>query len=116
VLPAAAAAVSINSQLPAWLPADAATNHLCQEAVLAVLLTGACRLALGPRVTAAQPSPYWLLQTAGTCVVLFPLADPLLSHAWQPVVQVRSGASEAWLALPSRWVTRTSPAARCAHA
>lgn len=105
-LPAAGAAVAINSHLlPHWLLSQAASAaaaatttegqtqelaslHLCQEGVLALLLTVACRAALGPRVTAVRPSSAWLLQTAGTCLVLFPLVDPLLAHAWAPVAQV----------------------------
>jgi hypothetical protein len=92
---------------------SAALLHLGQEAVLALLLTAACRLALGPRVLRASPPPpaaaieaepgaapaaagaaaggtrYWLLQTAGTCLLLFPVVDPLLSGAWAPVAGVR---------------------------
>lgn len=108
--------MGINSQLPSWLltsstdtlsqaPAaadlsstltaasaesiqDLALLHLCQEAVLALLLPLACRLALSSRVTAAAVSPYWIVQTLGTCLLLFPLVDPLLSSAWRPVVEV----------------------------
>jgi len=112
--------VGINGQLPSWLPtsstdtlsqAPAAADlsstltaasaesihelallHLCQEAVLALLLPLACRLALGSRVTAATASLYWTVQTLGTCLLLFPLVDPLLSSAWQPVAEVGSAA------------------------
>lgn len=108
-LPAAALAVGINSQLWQLLGSSSSSSddtstaitttttsssqlallHLSQEAVLALLLPAACRLALGPRVTAAEASPYWALQTLGTCAVLFPLVDPLLSSLWQPVATVR---------------------------
>lgn len=109
-LPAAVAAVGINSQLPGLLPGissiqpsatavqgeaaaissiqQLALLHLSQEAVLALLLPAACRLALGPRVTAAQGSAYWATQTLGTCLLLFPLVDPGLSSLWQPAAEV----------------------------
>lgn len=109
-LPAAVAAVGINSQLPGLLTGissiqSAATAvqgqaaaissiqqlallHMSQEAVLALLLPAACRLALGPRVTAAQGSAYWAVQTLGTCLLLFPLVDPGLSSLWQPAAEV----------------------------
>jgi hypothetical protein len=63
--------------------------HLSQEAVLALLLPAACRLALGPRVTAAAGSSYWTVQTLGTCLLLFPLVDPFLYSFWQPAAAVR---------------------------
>jgi hypothetical protein len=62
---------------------------LSQEAVLALLLPTACRLAVGPRVMSAAASPYWVLQTLATCLLLFPAVDPLLHSAWQPVAEVR---------------------------
>lgn len=118
-LPAAVAAVGINSQLPGLLtglssssiqgaPATAvqgeaaadsiqqlALLHLSQEAVLALLLPTACRLALGPRVTAAEGSSYWAVQTLGTCLLLFPLVDLGLSSLWQPAAEVLFGPAPA---------------------
>jgi hypothetical protein len=77
--------------------------HLAQEAVLALLLPAAVRFALGPRVTAAAASPYWVGQTLGTCLLLFPLVDPLLSSVWQPVAEVRRwGAAAACVSAVAR--------------
>lgn len=69
--------------------------HLSQEAVLALLLPAACRIVLGSRVTAASASSYWAVQTLATCLLLFPLVDPLLSSVWRPVAEVRQRAKVA---------------------
>jgi hypothetical protein len=37
----------------------------------------------------------WLPQTLLVCAVVFPLADPLLSHAWRPVAEVGPQLCEA---------------------
>jgi hypothetical protein len=89
---ATASADQLTAAVAAAASADSvqqlALLHLSQEAVLALLLPAACRLALGPRVTAAAGSSYWTLQTVGTCLLLFPLVDPLLYSVWQPAAAV----------------------------
>lgn len=115
-LPAAAAAVLINSKLaslitqytsaaaegPSSIPTAAAAAadglsdpvfqqavlHFTQEAVLFAAMPTACYIALGKRVVSTKWDPYWVVQTLATCVVLFPLVDPMLSNLWRPAVTV----------------------------
>lgn len=123
-LPAAAAAVFINSKIAAYITSTtisqpgqqlstvhqaAATAitasaegslsdipeglqqallHFSQEAVLFAALPAACYFALGPRVITVKWDSYWITQIFITCLVLFPLVDPVLSGLWTPAVTV----------------------------
>eukprot|EP00879_Flechtneria_rotunda_P013066 GHRR01013646.1.p1 GENE.GHRR01013646.1~~GHRR01013646.1.p1 ORF type:complete len:351 (+),score=87.82 GHRR01013646.1:147-1199(+) len=84
---AADAAATAAAAGVAFLPEQQALLHLYQEAVPAILMPAACWLAVGSRVVAIHWDSYWVVQTVGTCAVLFPLVDPILFNLWAPAVQ-----------------------------
>jgi hypothetical protein len=80
---------------PAAAAAAGAPLHLAREGLLAALLPAAVLAALAPRapwragLLQARWDGAWAVRTLAACAVVFPLADPLLYHAWAPAAEVR---------------------------
>jgi hypothetical protein len=95
---AALNATVISAAAPPAAAADAATadalRHLAREGALAALLPCAVALSLGRYdpwrrgLLQARWEPEWAVRTLAACAVLFPLADPVIAHAWAPAAEV----------------------------